>query len=64
MNNFELAKEQQKHEHEMEKLELEWEHQEHRQCQHVWGDADHNGEEECQLCGKIKDPDHHDVTEG
>ena len=62
--NFDLAKEQQKHEHEMEKLELEWEHQEHRQCQHVWGDADHNGEEECQICGKIKDPDHHDVTEG
>ena len=36
----------------------------HRQCNHVWGDADHNGEEECQICGKIKDPDHHNVTEG
>jgi hypothetical protein len=29
----------------------------HRQCEHVWGDADHNGEEECQKCGKIKDED-------
>ena len=36
----------------------------HRQCEHVWGDADGNGEEECQKCGKIKDPDHHDITEG
>ena len=35
----------------------------HRQCEHVWGDADGNGEEECQKCGKIKEPDHHDVTE-
>jgi hypothetical protein len=64
LQNFELAKDQQEHEQEIEKMELEWEHQEHRQCQHVWGDADNNGEEECQLCGKIKDPDHHDVTEG
>ncbi len=29
----------------------------HRQCEHIWGDADHNGEEECQKCGKIKDED-------
>ncbi len=29
----------------------------HRQCEHVWGDSDHNGEEECQKCGKIKDED-------
>jgi hypothetical protein len=27
----------------------------HRQCEHVWGDADNNGEEECLKCGKIKD---------
>ena len=60
----ELAKDQQEHEQEIEKMELEWEHQEHRQCQHVWGDADNNGEEECQICGKIKDPEPHDVTEG
>jgi hypothetical protein len=29
----------------------------HRQCEHVWGDSDNNGEEECQKCGKIKDED-------
>jgi hypothetical protein len=29
----------------------------HRQCEHIWGDSDHNGEEECQKCGKIKDED-------
>lgn len=27
----------------------------HRQCDHVWGDADGDGEEECLICGKIKD---------
>jgi len=27
----------------------------HRQCEHVWGDADGDGEEECLKCGKIKD---------
>jgi hypothetical protein len=27
----------------------------HRQCDHVWGDADGDGEEECLKCGKIKD---------
>jgi hypothetical protein len=62
--NFELVKDEQEHRQEMEKLELEWEHQEHRQCEHVWGDSDNDGELECQKCGKIKDPDHHDVTEG
>jgi hypothetical protein len=30
---------------------------EHRQCEHVWGDADGDGEEECLKCGKIKDND-------
>ena len=29
----------------------------HRQCEHVWGDADGDGEEECLKCGKIKDED-------
>jgi hypothetical protein len=29
----------------------------HRQCEHVWGDSDNNGELECQKCGKIKDED-------
>jgi hypothetical protein len=27
----------------------------HRQCEHVWGDLDGDGEEECLICGKIKD---------
>ena len=30
---------------------------EHRQCEHVWGDADGDGDEECLKCGKIKDED-------
>ena len=29
----------------------------HRQCEHVWGDLDGDGEEECLKCGKIKDED-------
>jgi hypothetical protein len=29
----------------------------HRQCEHVWGDVDGDGIEECLLCGKIKDED-------
>jgi len=27
----------------------------HRQCEHVWGDMDGDGVEECLKCGKIKD---------
>ena len=27
----------------------------HRQCEHVWGDADGDGDEECLKCGKIKE---------
>jgi hypothetical protein len=27
---------------------------EHRQCEHVWGDQDNDGEEECLKCGLIK----------
>ena len=26
----------------------------HRNCQHVWGDADGDGDEECLVCGQIK----------
>jgi hypothetical protein len=48
-----MAKDKQEHEQEMEKLEFEY--QTHRQCEHEWGDSDHDGEEECQKCGKIKD---------
>ena len=51
--NFEIEVAQQKHEHEMEKLEFE--HHEHRQCEHVWGDSDHDGHEECQKCGLLKE---------
>jgi len=29
----------------------------HRQCEHVWGDVDGDGDEECVKCGKIKDPE-------
>jgi hypothetical protein len=51
--DHELAVAQQKHEHEMEKLEFE--HHEHRQCQHIWGDSDHDGHLECQTCGLLKE---------
>lgn len=27
----------------------------HRQCEHVWGDLDGDGAEECLKCGKVKD---------
>ena len=27
----------------------------HRQCEHVWGDQDGDGYEECLICGKLKD---------
>jgi hypothetical protein len=30
---------------------------EHRQCEHIWGDIDGDGDEECLKCGKIKDED-------
>ena len=64
--NFELAADQQEHdqkleadaqehEQEMEKLKLEHEIKAHRYCEHVWGDADHDGELECQKCGLLKD---------
>jgi hypothetical protein len=61
---FELKKDQQEHdqaleadaqEHEQEMEKLEFEHHAHRQCQHVWGDSDNDGELECQNCGLLKD---------
>lgn len=29
----------------------------HRQCEHIWGDSDGDGDLECLKCGKIKDDD-------
>ena len=49
----ELEKDQQEHEQEMEKLEFE--HHAHRQCVHEWGDSDHDGHEECQKCGLLRE---------
>ena len=46
---------EQEHEQEMEKLKLEHELKAHRQCEHVWGDSDNDGELECQKCGLLKD---------
>ena len=54
--NFEIKKEDQRHKHEMEKLEFE--HHEHRQCHHEWIPSDVDGESECSKCGKIKDNHH------
>jgi len=51
--NFELEKDQQEHDQEMEKLEFE--HHAHRQCVHEWGDSDHDGHEECQKCGLLRE---------
>ena len=50
---YELEKDQQEHEQEMEKLEFE--HHTHRQCVHEWGDSDHDGHEECQKCGLLRE---------
>jgi hypothetical protein len=50
---YELEKDQQEHEQEMEKLEFE--HHSHRQCEHEWGDSDHDGHEECQKCGLLRE---------
>jgi hypothetical protein len=61
---YDLKKDEQEHrqilevdaqEHEQEMEKLEFLHHDHRQCEHVWGDSDHDGEEECQKCGRIKD---------
>ena len=36
----------------------------HRQCEHVWGDSDGDGDLECLKCGKIKDPEPEEEMEG
>jgi hypothetical protein len=62
--NYDLKKDQQEHdqamavdaqEHEQEMEKLEFEHHAHRQCQHIWGDSDHDGHLECQNCGLLKE---------
>ena len=50
---FDLKKDEQEHRQEMEKLEFEY--HAHRQCEHIWGDSDGDGELECQKCGLLKD---------
>jgi hypothetical protein len=50
-----LEVDEQEHEQEMAKLKLEHELKAHRYCQHEWGDADNDGELECQKCGLLKD---------
>jgi hypothetical protein len=49
-----LEADAQEHEQELEKLKLEHELKAHRYCEHVWGDADHDGQLECQKCGLFK----------
>jgi hypothetical protein len=53
VQKFEIAKVEQAHEHKME--ELEFEYHAHRQCEHIWGDSDHDGHDECQTCGLLKE---------
>jgi len=52
---FELDKAQQEHDYELEKLKLEHEIKAHRYCEHEWGDSDHDGHEECQKCGLLRE---------
>ena len=49
-----LEADAQEHEQELEKLKLEHELKAHRYCEHEWGDADHDGQLECQKCGLFK----------
>jgi len=53
VQKFEINKVEQAHEHKME--ELEFEYHAHRQCEHIWGDSDHDGHDECQTCGLLKE---------
>jgi hypothetical protein len=52
--DFDLKKDEQEHEQELEKLKLEHELKAHRYCEHEWGDTDHDGHLECQKCGLFK----------
>ena len=62
--NYDMAKDEQEHrqllevdqqEHDQEMEKLEFEYHAHRQCEHEWGDVDHDGDEECIKCGLFKD---------
>ena len=62
--NYDISKDEQEHrqalevdqqEHAQEMEKLEFEHHAHRQCEHVWGDSDHDGHEECQKCGLLRE---------
>lgn len=53
LQNFEMAKAEQTHKHAVEMIEIE--HHHHRNCEHVWGDSDHDGHDECQNCGLLKE---------
>ena len=55
VQKFEIQKVEQAHQHKMEEMEFEAEHHAHRYCEHVWGDSDHDGHEECQLCGLLRE---------
>jgi hypothetical protein len=53
IQDFEIEKTQIANKHELDKLEIE--HHAHRYCKHVWGDSDHDGHDECQVCGLLKE---------
>lgn len=50
-----LEVDEQEHEQKMEELKLQHELKALRHCEHEWGDADNDGELECQKCGLFKD---------
>jgi len=50
-----LEADEQEHEQKMEELKLQHELKALRYCEHEWGDADNDGELECQKCGLFKD---------
>ena len=56
---YDLKKDEQEHRQQLEideqEHQQEMEAKAHRYCQHQWGDADHDGELECQKCGLLKD---------
>jgi hypothetical protein len=57
--NYDLAKDEQEHRQQLEideqEHKQEMEAKAHRYCQHEWGDSDHDGHLECQVCGLLKE---------